>query len=571
MIFILIGINQVHADSLEEEILKNHYDSSIPITFHGSDEPILLTKEVELKKQQFRGLYVYTNNNLDFRRKGTIENFEQQYIDILNKIEANNMNAIVFQIRPMNDAFYSSELNPWSRFLSGIENENPGWDPLKWMISKTHDKGVSFYAGFNAYRVSNDTELDKTSYINTLSEKNYAYQHPEQVLQSTNIDGVHQYYLNPGDPEVNTFILDSVMEIVNNYDIDAINLENFYYPMDGLHINDSTTYSLNNEDNLNIKDWRRKNITDLVKNIKEEISFYNVKNNKRIQFGITPYGVWNHYNIENKNGSYTVGYTSFENQYADTRNWIKKGYVDYVAPQIEWEFEDLSNPYADLVKWWVNEVKDTQVNLYIGQDIKSDLNNHNQIIDQLRFNNNYEEIKGSLLFSYSTINNQGNEPTQRLLEEIRYNHWKHLAFHPTIISLDNIAPKAVDRLLVKYVNSDVLLSWNKVKDAKAYIIYRFNNEEEINIDNTANIIKIINQTKYDKISYIDKNIQTDTIYRYIIVTIDEAYNESVPVAFDIDLYPNEMLRSEVIIFTITSSITLLIISCSAFITLRNKD
>ncbi|QVK17862.1 family 10 glycosylhydrolase [Mycoplasmatota bacterium] len=571
-ILLFISCNNVYASEEEQEMLMNQYDSSKPIIFRYSEKPVFLPKEIKVVKQQFRGVYVYTNKNLDFKTENSIKAFKAQYEEILNTLEEYNMNAIIFQIRPTNDAFYQSELNPWSKYLMGTEDQDPGWDPLKWMISVTHGRGISFYAGFNAFRVSNATNLEKVFFINSLSEKNYANKHPEYVLTLTNTNGQYQYILNPGEEDVKQFVLDSIMEIVKNYDIDAINLENFFYPMSALgNFNDSKQFNNNNEDNLTVDNWRRQNITDLIINVKDEIIYYNNKYNKRIQLGVTPYGVWDNYNLDNKNGSKTTGYTSYGNEYADTRFWVKKEYVDYIAPQVKWEFEDPSTPYADVVQWWAETVKDTQVNLYISHYVNPNLKNQHQILNQLRFNQNYSEIKGSLLYSYHTINNQNNDRITKLLETIKTEYWHNITIHPVIKSVDNKPPKAVDRLLVKYIKNTVRLSWDSVKEAKLYLVYRFRNNEEMNLSDPTSIIEIVNQTSDDKIVFIDNNIRNNNIYRYVIVTIDEAYNESAPVIFDIDLNPNKMLPTEIVIFSITSLITFIVISYTAIKTLRNKN
>ncbi len=560
-----------YAVDTDEEILKNHHDLVTPIYFKDTNEPVTVPKNISLNKKQFRGIYVYTNENLDFQQENTIQGFKRQYLKILNKMEEYNMNVIIFQIRPTNDAFYTSTLNPWSRYLTGKEDKSLNWDPLKWMISTTHDRGISFYAGFNAYRVSNLTELDKMIYLDTLSEKNYAKRYPDYVLKSIYIDGRYQYFLNPGVKEVQDFILNSVMEIVNHYEIDAINLENYFYPFSTTNqFDDNEQYLNNNEEELTISEWRRRNITSLIHSIKEEISLYNEKYNKTVQFGMTPYGVWDNYNQDNPEGSHTIGYTSYQNQYADTRQWIKKQYVDYVAPNIEWDFEEYSTPYADVVKWWSEVVNDTNVNLYIGHDIDDEMNNENQIIDQIRFNHKYSTIKGSLLFSYNSLENEENDKISLFFEDLKQNYWYQIAIHPSIESLSDYPPKSISRLLIKYDKRNVNLSWKPVDEAKFYLIYRFENDEEIDLNDTTKIIKIIDQKSGDKMEFIDSDIETHRIYRYFIITINETFHESTPVVFDIDLNPNEMFSTQIIIFSILSFIALSFIGFSSFKALKKS-
>ena len=105
-----------------------------------------------------RAAWVATVYNIDIRQQGSssvesIESWKQEYIKILNTLEEFNMNTIIFQIRPMNDAFYESELNPWSQFFCGFQGCDPGWDPLPWLIEETHKRGMEFHAWLNPYRV----------------------------------------------------------------------------------------------------------------------------------------------------------------------------------------------------------------------------------------------------------------------------------------------------------------------------------------------------------------------------------------------------------------------------------
>ncbi len=573
MVFFLIMIlfitpNLVNASAEDKEMLMNPTDSTVPIIFHTTGEPVLLPKVVIPEKQQFRGLYVYTDQNLDFGQQSSIDAFKAQFLDILAKLEDYHMNTIIFEIRPLNDAFYSSTLNPWSKYLTGNEDEDPGWDPLQWMISETHANNMYFHAGFNAYKVSNKTTLSKGDFIKTLSEKNYAFKNPGDVISTEFIDGQFQYFLNPAQSKVQQFILDSIVEIVTHYDIDALNLEDFFYPPSFTNqYGDEIQYNQSKNKGLSIDDWRRDNINNLIINIKEEITYYNTKNQKYIQLGVTPYGVWAN-STDNKEGSYTTGYSSYDSEYADIRYWIKNEYIDYVAPQIEWGFEDLTHPYADLVEWWVNVVKDTDVNLYIGQGITKDWSYEDQVLDQLRFNQNYHEIKGSLLFNYHNFNNT-NDTITHTLNGIKTIYWKQSTLYPTILTLSNNEPKAVDRLLVTYINNYVTLSWNQLKSAKFYIIYRFKNEEPINLADTSHIIKIINSSNQSKVTFMDKDIAPNNVYNYLITSMDYVNKESIPVTFGVSTYANEMFQKELFLFILTGSITLLVIGYSSFITLRN--
>lgn len=567
LLFFMMG-TKVMALSDNEEYLMNHDDPILPIKLH-SGEAVTLSKDYVIEKQQLRGVYIYTNNNQDFNKSQNIEEFKQNYLSILSNIAKYNMNTVFFEVRPNNDAFYQSEYNPWSKFLTGTEGLGFDWDPLKWMIDVTHSKGMHFHAGFNLYQVSNPTELSKESYLNTLSEKNFAFLHPDYVLTTVFPDGKFQYSLNPGVQEVQDFILNSVMEIVDNYKVDAINIEDFFYPITPLNQYDDTNLFNQIDDvDLTIEDWRRNQVTDLIYTLHDEITHYNLVNDKYIQLGLTSYGVWNHASLSNA-GSYTAGETSFSSEYADVRKWVDEEYVDYVAPQIEWTFEDVDHPYADLVKWWADMVSDTDVNLYISEKLNGEYKTSNQIVDQLRYNQNYHEIKGSVFNSYKSIISD-EEITKLTLNKIATNLWNDTVLYPEIKTFGLRTPRTVERLLVKYISDYVKLSWQQSDDAQYYIVYRFENDEPIDLNNTSHIIQFVQPTKENKIIFVDRDISTDHIYKYFITMVDHAHQESKPVTFGISTYPNEMFNVEMAILIITSSIALSVIGISAYITLKRS-
>jgi uncharacterized lipoprotein YddW (UPF0748 family) len=205
-----------------------------------------------------RGIWVATVNNIDFHQHHDKNSFAKEYLEVVKNLCAKNLDTVIFQIRPTNDAFYKSELNPWSSFLCGKEGEGIGeFDPLQFMIEEAHKANLEFHAWLNPYRVIASTPLCKQDYLNTLDVKNFARKHPELVLEVALDDGNYQLILNPGEPKVLEFIFATVKEIVDNYNVDAIHFDDYFYPYGGIGDIDKECYAKYNSANLSIDDWRR--------------------------------------------------------------------------------------------------------------------------------------------------------------------------------------------------------------------------------------------------------------------------------------------------------------------------
>ena len=387
------------------EILRNHKTGK-PVRYGGnlSDGQIKIPKHCKAAKLKMRGVWVATIGNIDFHKHRKKTSFQKEYLEVVNNLAKNNFNTIIFQIRPMNDAFYKSELNPWSRYLSGKEGEGiSGFDPLKFMVEEAHKHKLEFHAWLNPYRVTGKTPLRKEAYLETLSPKNFARKHPEFVLEVPLDDGNYQLVLNPGEPEVIKFIQDTVKEIAENYNVDAIHFDDYFYPYKGIGDLDKKSYVANNPEKLCPGDWRRKNVNTMIKGVHAILK----SSKRKVKFGISPFGIWaNRANCPE--GSISKGTQSYFEQFADSRLWIKEGWIDYIVPQLYWQFSHDVAPYAALLDWWVEVTRRSGVNLYIGQPVfrlgsAGTWKNSNEVFDQLRYNSKYKTVKGMVLFSYTSV------------------------------------------------------------------------------------------------------------------------------------------------------------------------
>ena len=405
VIFCLLLIAAAVSLAGNTEILKN-YKTGKPVCYGGnlSDGLIKIPKRCKAAKLKMRGVWVATISNIDFHKHKKKASFQKEYLEVVSNLAKNNFNTVIFQIRPSNDAFYRSELNPWSRYLSGKEGEGiSGFDPLKFMVEEAHRHNLEFHAWLNPYRVAGKTPLRKKAYLETLSPKNFARKHPGFVLEIPLDDGNYQLILNPGEPEVIKFILDTVKEIAGNYNIDAIHFDDYFYPYKGIGDIDKKSYAQYNPEKLSLGDWRRKNVNTIIREVHASLKSLD----RKVQFGVSPFGIWANKESDPK-GSLSKGAQSYSEQFADSRLWVKEGWIDYIVPQLYWEFKHDVAPYAALLDWWVDVARKTKVNLYIGQSVSrlgsaGAWKNSDELFDQLRYNSKYKTVKGTVLFSYTSV------------------------------------------------------------------------------------------------------------------------------------------------------------------------
>lgn len=362
----------------------------------------LTTERLDEINKDFKGLWVATVLNLDYPSKATTDSatLKKEAITILDKAQSMGIDAIILQVRPSADALYQSKIYPWSKYLTGKQGVAPSdnFDPLKFWIDEAHKRNIALHAWLNPYRITRKNASDPAFDYNSLASNHPAKLHPEWVVEHT--DG--NLYYNPGLPEVRAHIVDTIMEIVNNYEVDGIHFDDYFYP--STTFNDNSTYKKYGSKFSSISDWRRNNVDVLISDVYAAIK----AKKPQVQFGISPFGIWA--NAKNtKTGSDTSGFESYFSQYADTKKWLQTNMLDYLAPQLYWSIGYNVADYSKLVEWWSNAAKGSNVNLYIGQaayrvgdkDITSPWYGVDEISKQLTLNKSYAQIKGSIFFRYS--------------------------------------------------------------------------------------------------------------------------------------------------------------------------
>ncbi|MRN53575.1 family 10 glycosylhydrolase [Paenibacillus monticola] len=349
-----------------------------------------------------KGAWISTVFNLDWPSVSSASKADkqkQEFDSLLDKLKAVGFNAVFVQVRPSADSLYPSTLVPWSKVLTGTQDKDPGYDPLEYMVSAAHARGLEFHAWFNPFRATTDSSA---ATLASLASNHIVKTHPDWIVTSGG-----KKYINPGIPQARQSIIDTVMEVVNGYDIDGVHLDDYFYPSDSSFADDVAYQTYNSKAISSKENWRRDNINEFVHELGTEIHAAKPS----VSYGISPFGVWRNKKTDSTGSDTTAGVSAYDNMYADVRTWIKEGWIDYVAPQIYWSLSFSAARYDKLVDWWVQEVADTNVELYIGQaaykvgasDQSAEWQSGQQIINQLKYNEKYDEVGGSIMFRANDI------------------------------------------------------------------------------------------------------------------------------------------------------------------------
>lgn len=381
------------------EILK-HKNTGLPIELPPYTER---TKEI-------RGVWVSTVANIDLNQWVDDQQYKNEIISILNRVQSLNMNTIFFQIRSMNDAMYPSELAPYSRFIKGAQGEGLDWDILRFTIDEAHKRGLELHAWLNPYRIANmPAETTHAEMLATLHADNFAKKNPHLVLKQTNAPsgGTATFILDPGRPEVRQYLSDVIEEVLTNYpDVDGIHFDDYFYVTT---TEDAQTFINYNPTNIStLADWRRNNVDMMIKNVHDIVEDFNITNGKKVKFGVSPGGIWANKSTH-PDGSNSTGWQSYSSLYADTRKWVKEEWLDYILPQLYWDFGAPSSAFEVLVDWWVDVVSDVNVDLLVGLGFyrytdNTPWTNEDIFVEQLRYISQYAEVAGHVTFSFRTFN-----------------------------------------------------------------------------------------------------------------------------------------------------------------------
>ena len=349
--------------------------------------------------EEMRGVWVSSVYNLDYPSSPTTDpdKLKAEADEILDNCVKWGLNAVFLQVRPSGDALYKSDLFPWSKYLTGSVGTAPqdGFDPLEYWVEAAHKRGLELHAWINPYRItrSKDTEW------NSLPSTHPAKMNPDWVVKYS--DG--NYYFNPGIPEVRDLVTRGAVEIVQNYDVDGLHMDDYFYP--GTDFNDSATYQKYGSGFSNIADFRRDSVNQLIAQL--DTAVHNI--DPDIQFGISPSGIWANKSTDPR-GSNTNGSEHYVSSYADSLYWIENGLVDYIIPQIYWEIGHKLADFATLADWWNDAVAGSDVHLYIGMGAYRCADNPtgvwtttDPLFDSLAYLENKDNVGGCVFFRYGSI------------------------------------------------------------------------------------------------------------------------------------------------------------------------
>jgi len=371
----------------------------ISVCTFGQQMHLSLSRPVDY---EFRGVWIATVDNIDWPAKGMV-NVEDQKAEFIRQLEmhkANGMNAMIVQVRPSADAFYPSKYEPWSQWLTGVQGKAPSpyYDPLKFMIEETHRRGMEFHAWCNPYRA--DFQIGKSS----IAPNHITKTHPEWFLTYGD-----KKYFDPSNTDAQQFVVDVITDIVKRYDVDAIHMDDYFYPyrIAGKEFPDQAAYESSGT-SLSKDDWRRSNVDSIISMLSSAIK----KEKPWVKFGISPFSVWRNKDQDPDGSDSKASQTNYDDLYADVLLWLKNGWIDYVAPQLYLEIGNSKIAYEKLLDWWSKHAFGRH--LYIGQGIyragenNAAWKNPNELPEQIQLLRQYPNVQGSIYFSSTTFDRNPN-------------------------------------------------------------------------------------------------------------------------------------------------------------------
>jgi uncharacterized lipoprotein YddW (UPF0748 family) len=477
----------------------------------------------EYPKREMRAVWIATVANIDWPSTPYLSTEEQkaEMVELLDSVKAYNMNTVVFQIRPDADALYASGLEPWSEWLTGKQGvaPNPWYDPLQFTIDECRKRGLDIHVWLNPYRAVQNTEKEKSS------PGHVSNTHPEWMITYGN-----KKYFDPGIPAVRDHVANVVSDLVRRYDLDAIHMDDYFYPykIAGQEFPDDNSFrKFGNIDGTQNKDeWRRNNVDLIIKQLHDTIKSINPS----VEFGISPFGVWRN-KKDDPNGSETrAGVTNYDDLYANILKWQNEKWIDYVTPQLYWFIGKEVADYAILAKWWAEN--SYGCNIYSGQAIylidpeskDQAWRTSDEITKQISLNRTLPEIKGSMFFSAKFLKKNPLSLQENLLKE----HYRYPALTPVNPLVTPVIPEQPGVPVMQKEGNDLVLSWQKSENNSMFVVYRFKKLQRKNIKRPD---KIISVTSYQKLLLPGAEGYNPAKYRYVVTALSPTHAESKPVKF----------------------------------------
>lgn len=491
---------------------------------------LMITSLFAQPKFEFRGVWIATVSNIDWPSKKTLSTEEQkkEFIQILDMHQRNGMNAIVMQIRPATDAFYPSQYEPWSEFLTGTQGKPPYpyYDPLQFMIEETHKRGMEFHAWMNPYRAV--FSLKNSS----ISPTHVTKLHPEWFL-----DYGGKRYFDPGNKEAQQFVENVVRDVVRRYDVDAIHFDDYFYPyrIAGVDFPDSRSYQKYGG-GMTRDAWRRSNVDSIIVKLSRIIK----QENPYCKFGISPFGVWRNKDKDPRGSNTKAGQTNYDDLYADILLWLENEWIDYVVPQLYWEFGHKLVGFEVLSKWWAENAYGRQ--MYIGQGIYRAKESKSyawhkkeELPNQIKRIREFPEVQGSVYFSSKTFASNPNGWN----DSLRNNYYRYPAIAPPMAWIDNEKPErpivSFDSTGGNYFTTNIDLYFRQPEENEKinrFVIYNFDDLSKMDYNSPKNIHEILLSGK--------------SFYRFDLSAVPAAQKQLVIAATNLTFTNNEGLAGRYI-------------------------
>ena len=509
--------------------------------------------EYSYPTQQFRAAWV-SHFAGDVAKYQNETQYKEMMKGVLDNMQAWGMNAIIYHIRTHNNAMYNSEMNPIASWWANVNFDE--FDPLTWLIEETHSRGMEFHAWMNPYRISSTGVSDLDALASTFPSNNIASNKANYLATSGGV------ILDPGLPEVRDFIVDTCMEVVEKYDVDAIHFDDYFY-ISG--VDDSATRAKYNTSNLSTDNFRRLQVDLFMEQLHDEITKYNEENNAFVQLGISPSGIY-------RNGSYgsgttpeydangtliypvysnTSGFAHYGNYlYSDTKKWIDEGWIDYILPQTYWAINHTSASFSTLSEWWSWCVRNKDCNLYLGQGIYMAIEytptatgsykywgDPDEIKNQIFNMDSHKEVDGASMYKYSTLLSS-NSLIKSAVSHLK-TYWNKQIPGAVIKSFKDAPATEVENVIL----NGSTLSWEKVENVRQYVVWRVAKNQTVDTKNIEHLYTCTTQTQ----------IEVEAGYDYYVSSVNKANVISTPTTMKKELTYKEV---EELISSLPLNITL---------------
>ena len=466
-------------------------------------------------KREFRGAWLHVIGQSQWQDKSP-EQARAYIVDQINKLQDAGCNVMIFQVRPTADAVYKSELEPWSAWLTGKRGKapNPMWDPMEFAIAEAHRRGMEFHAWLNPYRVTSTAK-------ETLPADHLSNREPHRFFRYNG-----QVLFDPAYQENRDFICEVVRDILQRYDVDGIHIDDYFYPYPaaGKSIPDDASYRKFGN-GMDRGDWRRQNVDKLIEQLHNTIK----KEKPWVRFGISPFGIWRNKSTDPR-GSESSGLQNYDGLYADVLLWDRKGWMDYIVPQLYWNLDTKAAPSRKLVKWWNDNIHNSD--LYIGQDVQRTMNmadpgnnDRNELDTKVRLTRQLPNVKGNVWWHgyWVTGNYKG------AADSLASKYQSTIAL-PPVYDGPGHGPKGINDLKIVKSHEGKFLEWNrpeqgrepKSDDVVKFVVYEFFPGEKQDIEDPQAIVAM---TPYNRVRV--ENAERGMTYA--VTTMDRLNRESSPV------------------------------------------